>query len=159
LQTSKQAIVDYARLKNLTWIEDESNVNLRFDRNFLRHKVLPLLQERWPYATRAFARSATLCREENNSNEILALQDLAVVKNDDAGLLSVRSLLKLSSSRQKSVLRLWLKQQGLQLPSYAHIERLQKEVLGAGWDKSPRLKISHYEIWRKQDKLGVRCLT
>ena len=42
----------------LVWIEDESNQDLRYDRNFLRQRLLPELYQRWPHFAEATARSA-----------------------------------------------------------------------------------------------------
>ena len=59
----RDALREYAVAHGLRWIEDPSNEDARFDRNFLRQRVLPLLHERWPHADSAFARSAALVAE------------------------------------------------------------------------------------------------
>ncbi|KLD74514.1 tRNA(Ile)-lysidine synthetase, partial [Xanthomonas hyacinthi DSM 19077] len=53
----------YAQRHALRWIEDPSNADPGFDRNFLRLQLLPLLRQRWPHADAALARSAQLCGE------------------------------------------------------------------------------------------------
>ncbi len=48
LEFSREQLDAFAKQQQLTWIEDESNNDSRFDRNFLRAEVIPLLQQRWP---------------------------------------------------------------------------------------------------------------
>ena len=56
LNLSRSDLVAYAQASNLTWIEDPSNGDIRFDRNFLRHQIVPMLQKRWPGITQALLR-------------------------------------------------------------------------------------------------------
>jgi len=63
LDYKKQDIQAYARQHQLQWIEDESNQEDRYDRNYLRHTILPLLAKRWPAVQENFARSAELLAE------------------------------------------------------------------------------------------------
>ena len=58
LGVPRQAVAEYARLHELEWIEDESNADPALTRNFLRHRVAPLLDERFPQWKRALARAA-----------------------------------------------------------------------------------------------------
>ena len=58
LDFSREQLAQYARHQQLQWIEDESNQDTGFDRNYLRHQVLPLLQQRWPAASKVLARFA-----------------------------------------------------------------------------------------------------
>ena len=60
LNFSRQQIVDYALLHQLQWIEDESNLDIEFDRNFIRQKISPLLIERWPAIAQSVSRTATI---------------------------------------------------------------------------------------------------
>jgi len=63
LALPRDALQAYAQRHALQWIEDPSNADPGFDRNFLRLRVLPLLRQRWPHAAAALARSAQLCGE------------------------------------------------------------------------------------------------
>ena len=75
LNFSRQQLEDYARSENLTWIEDESNADHRYDRNFLRHDILPPLRTRWAHFDRAVQRSAQHCFEQQQLiNELLAIE-------------------------------------------------------------------------------------
>src|SRR3546814_923513 len=60
LNQPRAALLAYAQANALHWIDDPSNAEHGPDRNFLRHRVLPLLRQRWPQASAALARSAEL---------------------------------------------------------------------------------------------------
>ncbi len=57
LQVSRQEILSYAKEMQLSWLEDPSNENLEYRRNWLRHVWLPLLRKAWPSADQTLARS------------------------------------------------------------------------------------------------------
>jgi len=159
LSVPKEDILSYAKQRNLKWIEDDSNQNCRFDRNFLRNEIIPQLTARWPRVLRSINRTGVLCLETATAVQALALQDLPAVKGKVEGTLSVSQLLKLESTRRRGVIRLWLQLQGFSFPSQDHMERIEREVLKAKSGAKPRLKISHYEIKRKKDELMVNLFT
>lgn len=155
LDIPKEAIIRYAEHRKLKWIEDDSNSNVRFDRNFLRQEVLPLLNARWPHVTRSINRAGELCFEAALLGEAIAAQDLEKVQGLSKDSLSVSGLLALASIHRRAVLRYWLQHLGHALPSRAHMERIDREVLRAKPGAKPRLKIGLYEIWRYKDELKV----
>ncbi|MEM1188191.1 MAG: tRNA lysidine(34) synthetase TilS [Pseudomonadota bacterium] len=72
LDLPRAVLMDEARRRKLPWVEDPSNNDPRFDRNYLRHRVMPLLAERWPSSSATMARAATLLREESAARAALA---------------------------------------------------------------------------------------
>lgn len=66
LGETRASLEAWAREYQLSWIEDESNQDDSYDRNFLRLRVVPLLTERWPHFADATARSAMLCAEQES---------------------------------------------------------------------------------------------
>ncbi|MEX0959740.1 MAG: tRNA lysidine(34) synthetase TilS [Burkholderiales bacterium] len=58
LDVLRSEILDYARARQLAWMEDESNTDVSLDRNFLRHEVFPLIVRRYPAVNRTLARAA-----------------------------------------------------------------------------------------------------
>ena len=113
LRLSRAELLAYAHEYQLRWIDDPSNAHDAFDRNFLRHKVMPLLRERWPNADAAFARSAGLAAE---ASQLLGEGDadaLEAVRGDDPALLDVACLCALASARRARVLRRWIDDLGL----------------------------------------------
>lgn len=130
LETPRGALLAYAEAHHLRWIEDPTNADLAFDRNFLRHRVLPLLRERWPQADAGFARAATLAAE---SADLLAGHDraaLAAVRTDDDAL-SVPALRALTPPERARVLRLWATTLGWPPLSAAAVARIDTHLLDA----------------------------
>lgn len=153
---SKEKIEAYAFQRQLQWIEDESNQDIRFDRNFLRHEIFPKLNARWPRVVRSVSRSAALCLETATAVQVLASQDLDMVLGETPKTLSVKSLLKLEPIRRRGVLRCWFKNLDFLSPSRDHLERIDREILQAKPGSKPRLKIDDYEIRRLKDDLCVK---
>ena len=154
LKISKEEILSYAKEHHLAWIEDESNHNTRFDRNFLRHEIMPVIAARWPRVVRSVGRAGALCFETATAVQVMAKQDLECVKGKE-DTLSVSALLNLDLARRRGVIRYWLQGLGFALPSRDHMERIDREVLRAKPGSKPKLKISEYEIWREKDSLKV----
>ena len=73
---SKDEIYLYAKTRQLVWIEDDTNVDTLFERNFLRHDVLPVLIKRWPKFEQTVARSARLCAEQQGLLDELLAEEL-----------------------------------------------------------------------------------
>ena len=137
LEVPRSELLAYAEQHGLRWIDDPSNADTDLDRNFLRHRVLPLLRERWPQADAAFARSAALSAE---TSELLVEGDalaLAAVRTLDAHTLSRCALRALPSARRARVLRLWTAALDLPPLPAEGITRIEDELLEARADAEP----------------------
>jgi len=114
LDTSRQRLHDYACAHRLQWIEDPSNADLGFDRNYLRREVMPRLQQRWPQASQNLARGAQHLGEALGLLDELAMGDLAAAEQGAAlrwaGIdsLDLDVLKALSAARQRNALQYWL---------------------------------------------------
>ena len=137
LDVAREDLLAYAQAHGLEWIDDPSNADVAFDRNFLRQRVLPLLRERWPHATDALARSATFCAA---TNELLADGDAAAfadVATVDPHCLSRVRLRTLSEARRARVLRHWIAALALPPLPANGIQRIEAEILDAREDAEP----------------------
>ncbi len=121
----KQDVLDYAQQHQLTWVEDESNNDQAFERNFLRNEVLPILKGKWPQITKTISRSANLCAIQNELVESLAKEALHKII-DAAGSLSIIGLQALPHSLAAEVLRMWTTIQSSLTPSLAQLNEIQK---------------------------------
>ncbi len=140
LDLPRADLLAYARAFDLRWIEDPSNATSDFDRNFLRHEVMPLLRRRWPQADAMFAMSARMNR---GARELLEADDDALLARLRHGLpadeLDADALRTLPPERRARVLRLWMRQLDLPpLPANALV-RIEGEVLHARADAEPRV--------------------
>ena len=148
----------YAAGQELQWIEDESNQDTTFDRNFLRQKVVPVLAERWPdYAARV-AHSAALCAETDQLAIILAAQDLAAVyeRSERIGWsIALEPFMSLDTSRQANLLRHWAGQHQLPQPGHRIVETVLHELLPARQDAEPLVSWAGVQLRRYQKHLHL----
>ncbi len=141
LDTSKSMLLQAAQAMKLDWVDDDSNECLDFDRNFIRHEVLPVLERRWVGAVSRLSMSAKHCSESAELENALAQIDLnGIIHKDFSSALSIESLTSLSMSRQKNVVRFWLKQQGLSFPGEKRFQRIWTEILPARDDAMPLIE-------------------
>lgn len=152
LNTPRDQLLAHAQRYGLEWIEDESNQDDRYDRNFLRLRVLPLLQQRWPHFTRAAARSASLCAEQEQLLDELLAEELAGLISPQSAL-SIAPLMEKRAARRAALLRRWLAQQGAAMPSREMLERLWQEVALAREDAAPCLHLGTGDVRRYQQQL------
>ncbi|MEQ1513646.1 MAG: tRNA lysidine(34) synthetase TilS [Lysobacteraceae bacterium] len=139
LDTPRATLLGYAQAQSLIWIEDPSNADTALDRNFLRHRVLPLLRERWPAADAAFARAASLAAE---SSALLGEQDaqmFAAVRDEVDASLSVPALLELPTAQRARVLRHWVASLDWPPLPAEGVARIEADLLGdrTGRDRMP----------------------
>lgn len=137
----RKEIQAYASEQSLNWIDDPSNFDTDFDRNFLRQDVIPLLESRWPSLKKTLSRTATHNAEADHLLTELAEQDWLNVKNNNQ--IQISTLLELDKKRQRNVIRFWLSSiSKVTLPDTNHLQRILDEVLTAAEDASPEV------IWR-----------
>ncbi len=127
LNETRESLRQWALAHQLSWIEDESNQDDTYDRNFLRLRVIPVLRERWPHFSEAVARSASLCAEQEQLlDEMLAAELASLVAED--GSLAIAPLATMSPPRRAALLRRWLAGQQAPMPAREVPERLWHEV-------------------------------
>ncbi len=148
LDISRAELQAYAYTHQLDWVEDPSNQDQRFDRNFIRHQLMPLLLERWPAASVTIARSARLSSELQQLGDELAAQDMQACQGLWSGTLSVVALQLLSAPRLRSLLRHWVKRQGGAMPGSRHLQRIVDECLNCREDAQPMVHWADQEVRR-----------
>lgn len=122
LPFSKADLKKYALAENLIWIEDPSNQETCFDRNYLRQKVIPLLKNRWQGLTKTIPRSAQLCAEAAQLNQQSAQQYL------QADILNHFKLADFSQPQQRLILRQWFIQQKVPQPNQRRLNQIQQLI-------------------------------
>ena len=108
LNCSKEEILSYAKKNNLVWIEDPSNKDKKFSRNFLRNEVFPLLKSKWPHYSDAFEKLAHHASLTQESIDEIADRDINEILLTDPNQLSVSKLVKLSNARRRNLIYRWL---------------------------------------------------
>jgi tRNA(Ile)-lysidine synthase len=126
LEFTRAEVKAQASRWNLTWIDDPANAALRFDRSYLRSRVLPALHERWPAAQRAATRLTRQMAEAEQVLEEVAADD---ARDVDLHRLPCAHIRGLTSARQSNLLRFVIRALALPVPSSAHLERLREAIL------------------------------
>ena len=153
LDVSKQEIQTYASTHQLNWVEDPTNQQDDFDRNFLRNQIVPLLKTRWSSVAKTVSRSARHCANAQQLLDELACDLFEKVVNVENNTLSIHKLIELEANKQALVIRQWFKWQQLQMPSTQFIEAIFKTVIHTKSSGNPHLKKAGYVIRRYQDRL------
>lgn len=148
---SREQLTTYASNANLTWIEDPSNENDDYDRNFIRHNVLPTLKSRWPKIVTTIARTARYNAEASQLLTQLAQIDIKEVQGPQRNTLLVSALLNFDVIRRDNLIRTWIKSLGLPLPQTIHMHHINHDVLGAKRDAQPKVNWVGCTISRYRD--------
>lgn len=157
LDTSRGEIEAYARKYKLNWITDESNKDVSFDRNFLRHKILPLFEERFPSYRKTFFRASLHMAEASNLLDELAESDW--IKCSVSNQLKIEKLRKLSFSRAKNLLRYDLSQRGVILPSTVKLEDMLRQFLSFRSSAKLHITFGDTEIRCFKGSIYVRSIS
>lgn len=154
LSRSREALQGYAMAHGLHWVEDPSNRDTTYDRNFIRRQVMPLLAGRWPGVAATLGRTARHCAEAQGQLQRLA-DDLllAAGAGEPPDTLSVACLRQWQAPEQRLVLRHWLKNRGFRAPSAAVLQRIVAEALTAAEHRNPRVAWREGEVRRYRERL------
>jgi tRNA(Ile)-lysidine synthase len=154
LTCDRAQLAAYAARHSLTWQEDPSNSQLRFDRNYLRARVLPALRERWPAVARTVSRSAAHCAVADALLTQSARHDLASAA--DGADLEIAVLRRWQPARRATVLRLWITDRGLRVPELRHMAQIEA-LMEARSDARPELRLPDYVVRRYGGRLQLEA--
>lgn len=140
----KQYLID----KQLNWIEDQSNQDNNYRRNFIRNKIIPSLQTIMPDAVNNIARSA--------SNVEQSQQLLNKLINFDDKQLAIEKLLELPRDLQATLFYHWLSSKNLPVPDKKSLLQLSYDFIHANSDKHPHYKNKHYQLFRYKN--AIYCI-
>lgn len=152
LDVPRAALLAYAAQHRLQWIEDDSNSDIQYRRNLIRHRILPLLQDHWPRAAESLARAARHASDAAGLLDGLAEDDLRSCRRDTATL-SIAALRTLTPPRRANLLRYWLRQQGFLAPTTRHLSELMALIAHEPTTRRACLSWPGVEVWRYRDDL------
>lgn len=148
LNIEKKQIIEYAIIHDLTWVDDESNLDTRYDRNWWRNDLLPQIWQRYPDKKQTLARSINTVRDEQQ-----LLQDLIIEKINYHSKLQEKPLIHpalqqvphfnisliqyLDQTKFFSYIRAWLAQYVDLLPSATHMPIIYNELVLASSESTP----------------------
>ena len=153
LRYPRRALRDYAKKNGLTWRDDDSNADRRYDRNYLRHEILPLLEQRWPACATTLARAMGHQQEYRSLLDEFAGDDLKRALQGGTEALKVDVLRTLSEARQKNLIFYWLNRLRLSPPSARHMRNILSQLIDADGGKSPCINWPGAELRRYKNLL------
>ncbi len=153
LEVPRSLIAAYASRHRLKWVEDDSNVDRHYLRNFLRHEVLPLIEGQRPGSGAVLARAARLQAEASDLLDELALIDLG--GSLPQGKLELAPLRVLPGHRARNALRLFLRGNGLPIPDSDRLQELIRQALTAGRDAAVCMRLGESDLRRFRDVLYI----
>lgn len=153
LSVTRDEINDYAESQHLKWIEDESNQNIKFSRNFIRHEIVPQLKKHWPSVTQTISRSAQHCAEAQYLLQEFVDPLLQTMQGSQAKTVSVQKLLSQNDAMQRLLLRTWISKNAFPIPDTSKIETIRHDVLTAAHDRMPCVMWEGTELRRFRDDL------
>ena len=147
----RSALQAWAQARQLHWVEDESNENLEFRRNYVRHKVLPTIANTFPGVVGVLARTSARMAEQSLLLARLAELDGRTCRNT-AGYLSVTRLQELPEPAVRNILHNALTRRGIQVPASRRLEQLSAQVMSAtaASEAFIRMGAAGVHLWRDQ---------
>jgi len=148
LDHTREELSQYVSTQGLSFIEDPSNTDVAIDRNFLRLRVMPLLETRWPAYRRTVARAAQHMASSSDAlREHFGLPGTLFNDLGDPGL----RLAPLQCDGGAARLRLWLMEQGLQVPDADALDEFIRQLCAAGSESAAKLSLRDYQLARYGD--------
>ncbi len=166
LDVTRSELIAYAQQHQLQWVEDESNADDNYPRNFLRHRVLPVLDQKFPAYRDTLARCARHFAEASELLDDLARLDAPDLfpspacgrggrGEGDVVLLEVSHLQSLSQARAKNLLRYYLHGSGAPLPQAVQLDDMLQQLCGARQDAEVCIAYGSWQVRRYQDRVYV----
>lgn len=153
LEITRRDIERYATTRGLHWVEDDSNTDAYYLRNFLRHEILPRIETRVPAYRVTLARAAAQMAEAAQLLDVLAAIDGKNAASPDG--LVVNSLRGLTPDRARNLLRFFLARQGLRMPDARRLDEALRQVLTAKADARVCVNLGQHTLRRYRGRLHV----
>jgi len=180
LGVDRRDLLHYGQSEGVAWVDDPTNFDTRYDRNFLRNQVIPILRQRWLGFGGTLSRTAALCAEAQELIDDQARRDLsALTRGTDSSRApthwerrmeerlsdadpkehsakpAVEGLAALSPPRARAALRLWIREAGAPMPEQTRLEELLREMVGAATDRNPVVEWSDFEARRFRGRIHL----
>lgn len=152
LATTRAELEAYANQHQLSWITDESNFDINYERNFVRHELLPFIEKRWSAAQKLLNRTAEHAKEAGAILNEVAAEDFKHISISN-NQIDLNRLNSLSTERQGNVLRYWLKHQAQIIPEQKQLQEIFNNIIASRHDAEPCIQFNEWEIRRHKNTL------
>ncbi len=153
LNYSRENLKEYAEENKLDWHEDKSNMDYRYDRNYLRHRVMPVIEDKWPSYRQTISRLISHQKESKKILDEIACADLEQALHNNIMCLNLNYINELSIERQKNLIFFWLNELSLDSPGSINIEQVISNIIYSNTEKAPCVNWKNTEIRRYKNML------
>ena len=148
LSFQRNEITKYAKENNISWIDDETNLDINYQRNFLRHNVLPTIDANWLSYRESILRVISHQADSMKIHNEIAQLDMEKISCNDTSNLHVGLIKELSEERKKNLIFFWLKNLNLETPSSKHMKQIISALINSDQQKSPCVNWGNTEVRR-----------
>ena len=127
LDVSRMELETFVASLGIAYVNDESNADVRYTRNALRHGVMPSLSQHFPGYAERLGRSARHAQAAQRLLDQLAAQDMASCLDGDRLSLDALNVLQ-DSDRIDNVFRYWFASKGVRMPSTAWLAEMRRQL-------------------------------
>lgn len=152
LTKTKKELKTWAKSNKLKWIEDFTNFNTNYDRNFIRHKIFPILEKKWPFFLKNCFRTTQICNEETKLKNILLKEKMKKFLQYNE-CLNVENFIHLKEELCKALIRYWISLKNIKAPSYKTIQIIYNEIIYHQKNTNIKVIIGKNEIRRYKNSL------
>ncbi len=140
LNISKDQILNYLKKAEVSFVEDESNDDDGYSRNFIRKNIVPLIKSKWNSIEKNVSRMTRLAREQNALYEAFIREELKKVTEDQN--LSLSLLENYDPFFRSELIRLWLSDLSHAVPNESQMKEIQKSFFESRQDSNPVIKFN-----------------
>ncbi len=159
---SKASLRSYAEQHAIKWIEDESNNDENFDRNYMRKTVLPVMAKRWPQIGRQLAQVAQNSADDYHLKKTLAAIDVESLSKDDrcsvmdlAPPIALQAFCEFSVARQRNIIQ-YLVSDFIQYPiARTRLNEWLEQVQNHGEGQNTRLNLDTLSLVLHAQKIHI----
>lgn len=154
LSYSRKEIMEYVKTHNIPYVQDDSNNDVtKYDRNFIRHKVIPLLEERFPNFLKTMEKTLFALNDSKFCLDDLAEMDLKKVLTDD-GKISIEKIKDLPLQRIRNLLQYYLINKNF-TTTYNELISFSNNLVKVSYDKHLELSLKNRSLNRDNNKRYV----
>ncbi|WP_343189526.1 tRNA lysidine(34) synthetase TilS [Buchnera aphidicola] len=151
IKIKKKYIYKLAKKKNINYINDKSNENIKYDRNFIRKKILPIIKKRWPYFKKNILKTSKLCNEQNILLKYFIKKEIKniIIDYNKINIFKIKYMNKIIL---KNILIYWIKKNTKIIISKKIIKNIKKNIIFNKKKIYKKINIKNFEI-RKHKKI------
>ena len=147
LSFSRETLSAWAGVNGIRYVEDDSNRDVRYTRNAVRHRLIPILAELFPGFSKRVTRTASHLRSAQGVLDERAREDLAACRVAH-NVMDIRKAGMLNPDRKANLFRYWLLENGIPIPSSTWFDEAVKQILTSKQDAQISLPVNGHQVKR-----------